>query len=46
MLWRFECHNGTIWEAPSKMTLIEALKLFKKVTNLHEMDIKIIKDLS
>jgi len=46
MHWRFECYNSTIWEAPSQMALMEALALFKKVTGLHEMDIKLIKDIT
>lgn len=44
-LWRFECFNGTIWEAPTFMELEKALKLFIKVTKLTQMDIKIIKNL-
>jgi hypothetical protein len=40
MLWRFECYNGTIWEACTQMLLSEAIIKFKKVTGLSEQDIK------
>lgn len=44
-LWRIECFNHTIWEAPKLMYLADAITLFKKVTELGEMDIITIRNL-
>lgn len=42
MTWKITCYNGTLWYSYGGESLIEAIVRFKKDTELHEMDIKLI----
>lgn len=46
MYWKITCYNGTIWKSYFAEYLIDAILKFKKETGLHEMDIKLIENLT
>lgn len=45
MFWRITAYNGTVWDAPSQMSLGDALERFSRDTQLTEWDVREIKNL-
>jgi len=39
-MWEILAYNGTKWNSPYCMNIIEAIELFCKQTKLHYIDIK------
>jgi hypothetical protein len=46
MIWKITCYNGTVWKSNISDPIHYAIEKFKKDTGLHEMDIKLIENLS